>query len=502
MAGNITKRFRLLNAEKFMEMLTDPLENMYLCIGKSRPWTDDNNPPPPLDSIENVEYNVWDNIISAKKIVPNNVSFAAIRYNWVTGNVYNQYDISTEFQNGQFFVITDEYNVYKCMGNNNGAVSTVKPTGRLPSVVTTADGYRWKFMCEISAAEAIKYATTQFIPIKTLTSDDGSFQWDVQAAAVNGSISTVKVTAGGTGYKQHVGSIVSGNTTQLTIAPSANTTSGVYTGSSIYISSGAGAGQKRLITGYDGPSRKITVSPAFASSLNGTSAYIISPTVSVSGDGTGFSAYSTLSGTALKTIEVINQGAQYSRANVTISANTTSGGTGAQAIAQLSPMGGHGSNPIYELSAHNVIMYVQLSGDEEGKFFANNDFRVVSLISQPKLTTGFPADEATYLVAPVLNFSTSSGTFLADETVTGGTSGASGVVVEYKGTNSIIVTNVVGTFTNETITGGTSGATATVTSVTPSPFQKYSGSVMYLENRPPIVRSINQEENFRFVATF
>lgn len=63
-----------------------------------------------------------------------------------------------------------------------------------------------------------------------------------------------------------------------------------------------------------------------------------------------------------------------------------------------------------------------------------------------------------------LNISSASGAFTVGETVTGGTSSETAVVVSYT-TGKIIVNTVSGAFTNgETITGGTSGQTATLDS--------------------------------------
>lgn len=56
--------------------------------------------------------------------------------------------------------------------------------------------------------------------------------------------------------------------------------------------------------------------------------------------------------------------------------------------------------------------------------------------------------------------STVTGTYVAGETVTDGTSGATGIVV-VGGTTSIVVKTIVGTFGAHTVTGGTSGATGT-----------------------------------------
>lgn len=59
---------------------------------------------------------------------------------------------------------------------------------------------------------------------------------------------------------------------------------------------------------------------------------------------------------------------------------------------------------------------------------------------------------------------TISGPFTLGETVTGGTSGATGVITAFSGTGAFILGSIVGTFVAaETITGGTSTETAVVT---------------------------------------
>lgn len=63
-----------------------------------------------------------------------------------------------------------------------------------------------------------------------------------------------------------------------------------------------------------------------------------------------------------------------------------------------------------------------------------------------------------------LDVSPVSGTLIEGETITGGTSGATGLLIQ-KDNDNLKLLNVVGVFTTETVTGGTSGATATVTTV-------------------------------------
>jgi hypothetical protein len=102
-------------------------------------------------------------------------------------------DIDTNILDDDFYVMTDDYHVYKCLFNNNGVgASTTKPTGTSTTVFTTADGYVWKYMYTVSTSDALKFLTNEYIPVRT----DAT----VQAAAVSGALNIVKVTAGGSGY--------------------------------------------------------------------------------------------------------------------------------------------------------------------------------------------------------------------------------------------------------------------------------------------------------------
>lgn len=66
-------------------------------------------------------------------------------------------------------------------------------------------------------------------------------------------------------------------------------------------------------------------------------------------------------------------------------------------------------------------------------------------------------------------YENASGSFQLGETVTGGTSGATGIVVGFRGTDGLILSTVSGTFAEgEEITGGTSTETADVVLYTPT----------------------------------
>lgn len=98
---------------------------------------------------------------------------------------------ATSIETANFYVMTDIFNVYKCIDNNDGAASTTKPTGTSTSTFTTADGYIWKFMYNIPAALRNKFLTTAYMPVTR------SLKNQYYSA---GEIISVNVVDGGSGY--------------------------------------------------------------------------------------------------------------------------------------------------------------------------------------------------------------------------------------------------------------------------------------------------------------
>jgi len=90
-----------------------------------------------------------------------------------------------------FYVMTDEFNVYKCLDNYNNSSSTIKPTGTQVDPFTLLDGYLWKFLYNVPIGLRNKFMTTDQIPvISALTNQFYS----------NGTIDTVTVDTKGSNY--------------------------------------------------------------------------------------------------------------------------------------------------------------------------------------------------------------------------------------------------------------------------------------------------------------
>ena len=221
----------------------------YYFLGKTIGWTDETNPPYPIDSF-NYELQTRDEIITFKEINSTDVAFVIPRVDWVTSQVWDMYDdqYSTEVQginlisggygyssvptviisggggagasatavinNGSIvsitlnsrgygytsvpsititggggagaqavpvvniapsgaqrledsncYVLTDDYNVYKCLDNNNNAVSTYKPVGTVVDPVIMPDGYMWKYLYSIPIALRNKFLTDVYMPV-------------------------------------------------------------------------------------------------------------------------------------------------------------------------------------------------------------------------------------------------------------------------------------------------------------------------------------------------
>lgn len=218
MASIVTSKFRVHNAEQFAEAFSETSNTiMYLFIGKNTAFPDDNSPPTPVNSTANIEFTPWRDMYGAKRITTSDVTHAVPRHDWTSGTVYVQYDHSdTNLLDDEFYVMTEDYNVYKCIGNAGGGASTTKPTGVSSSTFETADGYIWKYMYTVTTAKALKFLTNDYIPVQTLSTDDGTDQWDVQSAAVDGAINFVKVTSGGSAYGSAPTVTISGDGTGAT----------------------------------------------------------------------------------------------------------------------------------------------------------------------------------------------------------------------------------------------------------------------------------------------
>lgn len=314
-------------------------------------------------------------IIFGKKIQAGNLIKMVTRNNWTANTKYSMYDDTDDELKGKaFHVINSSRAVYKCLNNSANAYSTIEPTSLDPLPVELADGYVWQFMYRLTVNQLANEATSTLIPVH----EDVT----VTANAVSGSVDIVLVTNVGEDYSAIGGGVVQAvlSNTVFQLENDLATTNGMYTNSSLYISSGPAVGQIAEISAYiaNNSGKFVTLTtPITGASIS--SNYTIAPTVKISGDGTGAVARAVMDQQTISAIEVLDAGENYSYATVSVYANNAYG-TDAAARAILPPTGGHGSNVPSELHAEHLLVSVVFDGDETATIPTNIKFSQYGLV--------------------------------------------------------------------------------------------------------------------------
>lgn len=189
MPSTITKKFRIAAAKYFLEGVSKSTSNVYIFMGAPVPWADDKLPPEPKEDSRSYAE-LYDNLVAAKRIGPLDVRNVVKRIDWIRNTVYSEYDDEDpNLLDKNFYVLNSEFNVYKCISNNNGAKSLVEPKGTSLLIFTTGDNYRWKFMYTVSVQDQLRFLTRNWLPV--------SVDENVKSAAIDGGIEHVKINSGG-----------------------------------------------------------------------------------------------------------------------------------------------------------------------------------------------------------------------------------------------------------------------------------------------------------------
>lgn len=566
MSAIITSDFRNLNAKNFKNNITSDSENVYLFIGKSDKWSTSltgttdvvPNSGNPVDSLLTTQ-DADRNMIALKSITGTDVINLIPRYNWISGTRYSAWDDNdpTIFDRGNdnpFYVLTDSFTVYKCLYapysiTGTPILSTVKPTHNptTPAGVLTgdpveyADGYIWKYMYKVSATEAAKFLTNNYIPIKTivggstivLSSGSGTVPsaGDVIVGAASGA--TAKV------FSVNANTLVVYNVRGTFNVAEAIVGTGGKTVSSITLNNATTVGEFGVIDTDD--SARLEFQNAAASTIKGKiysiaidpddpdaltlsyggGGYTSAPTVTIFGDGTGAQATATVSGGKVVRIVVTNPGSNYNVAFVELSGG---GGAGCVARAVLSPKNGHGSDPAAELGGYYVGVAATLTGQEgAGDFAVDTQFRQVGLIRKPKQLSGGSAVPALANTLSALTYLTlvsgsQQGTFNVGDYITNGANPPARAFIDSVqtlfgnikklGIHQNDKTGYVAFDTGNTIVAYTGGAQTSTTNgvidtITASEYVHFSGDIVFLENRTsPIQRTESQIEDIRIIVEF
>jgi hypothetical protein len=486
MAAIITNKFRIHNAEQFTESFSEAVPSVYymgigrpqafgtLTRGDSRTTNEgtDSSPLTPVDSVQD-EFYYFDDLLAAKRVTSSDVSYVIPRRNWTTGTVYDYYrhdygnritgTTTTQTSDSgasvlydtTFYILSSDNHVYKCLDNNSGANSTVEPTGTSTSILSTGDGYKWKYMYSLSAAQQTNFLSTDFMAVAT----DGT----VSSAATDGAINIVKIKSAGTGGTTGThGSIpIRGDGSSGTV--SVSIAGGAITGVTV-----TNAG-----TGYTfGYITLADINSNGGGSLTGAELdCIIEPK-----GGHGFNAVTELGGfyvmlnTNFEAGETSNSG-DFTTANdfrrVCLMRDPESGGSAATATT---------------LRNTKAVLVTSPSGN----FTVDEEINQATTGAVGKVVEWDSSNNILYYIQTRFN----------DHGVD-----SNGDLTAFSGTN--------------TITGQSSGVTATPSSSTTTvdsisftsgynsgELDADTGDIMYIENRSPITRASDQTENVKLIIEF
>lgn len=476
---SVTQNLRKEFVNSFFDYFYNYQENnWFLGIGNPIPWSFDmelansesiyfgnyssssknqDETVPSNPDTDKVKLDFYRTCTAMKKISNDDISFLIEKNPWKQNTVYYPYRHDQEmFLPGKKFYVYNENNrcVYKCIENTSlgpsagatDAGSLYAPSSTTTEIIDTLDGYKWKLMYQLSAADELKFSVNgrsdldSYIPIKYINydpptgQDEAILQKSVQDSASNGSLSSIYVNPlyyNSFKYDPNLCAIGESNLIYAQTDANVGATSididyfGLNTSVNslkdmfVQVVDGPGVGQVRLIKS----SQRIKIGGAEYIRLSidaldeGLSGYDVGatgsvinvlPSIKIFGDGTslsGFSAkYSSLetalaiptfnSAGVLKGADLLDIGKQYTFASASIPKGITAVSSSINSfvpddllLTSLSPLGGHGSNAVLELGASKVILKTTLEGSESSILNPSNDFRQIAVIKNPELST-------------------------------------------------------------------------------------------------------------------
>ncbi len=519
MAAIITDQLRILNAKDFIASVASTSNSFYSFVGLPNPtdvdasW--DSSPPDPRDSFDE-ENNYWDTMIALKKIDTDDVKQVIKKITWRSGITYDMYrhDVKAEspskpsnaisLYEANYYVMNSDYRVYICLQNGT---SPENPSGRAsldePTFTdlepreagTSGDGYVWKYLYTIKPGDIVKFESTNFMPVPK--------DWTTTTEA---NISAVRNNASTSG--------------QLKIVTITNRGVGLGTANTTYTQ------------------------------------------VPIKGDGNGAECTIVINNNSnVESVTISKGGSGYTFGTIDLVAGNVPTGTTAPVFDVIvPPQSGHGADIYRELGARNALIYSRIENDSENPdFITGNEIARIGLVQNPKAygtSSNLSLDKAAATYALKLTGTGySSASFTADSFITqtvGFGSTAVGRVVSYDqvtgvlkywqdrstagfntdGTKNTNPTygfkmnrftpgiadggsfNIIGGSTTLAIQTSFTGISTEINSrtyylgqsfnegVAQPEVEKYTGNIIYVDNRPSITRSSSQKEDIKIILQF
>jgi hypothetical protein len=236
--------------------------------------------------------------------------------------------------------------------------------------------------------------------------------------------------------------------------------------------------------------------------------YPTTSTVTVSGNGSNASFTATASGGSLTSVTVDQDSADvFLHGSGYDYAAAIDSGDGVLTPI-LAPRGGLNADPVLSLKAKSLMLQVDIQNNELGTILAENDFRQVALIRNPKKygsDSDFTGNTGIGMKRLNLSPGSATGTFLEDKVFKSSTNAAVGKVFFHDEINERLYyyqdldTGFEPFSNNLQINNIEETVQATILSQTNPDIDAYSGDILYLNNVTEISRENNQTEDIRIV---
>ena len=462
----IKKQFAQQILDEFVGASAGDSDNYYyIAVGRSQQWQPETNADNAIipTATEREERKFRYDMQSVKSAEA--ASFVIPLYDWSANTTYQAYNDNVEGQPSQsYYVRTEDNNVYICIRTGKNVqggvqISTVKPSHVNTTLPIEVDGYVWKFLYTISTADANKFLTSAFMPVKFVDSADALSpdfqQYNVQNAAIAGQIVGYRVTEAG----------------------------GVYSSAPTLTVVGNGSNAKARA--------------------------ILNATGGIAAVEVGDSANAPL---------LSNMGSGYDYANVVIGAGSLAGGgTVAKVVPVFAADAGLGADASTDLRTTAVMFNIKPEGTVSDKWVVDKGYRQVGILKNPTVynsATKFSATQGIALKKMTLTNPVGDGDptngygilFNNDVKITGGSSTAKAWLDFYDDSSTIWYhqdeyTGFTPFQNTETITvEGYSASTLTLSAAMISPdIDNFSGDLLFINNFGEVQRDRAQTEDIKVV---
>jgi len=403
---------------------------------------------------------------------------------WTSGTIYEMYrpdysidklspqTNSSSLYKANYYVMNSDFRVYECIYNGaapansgGGVISLEEPVHTDLQPRLESDGYVWKYLYTIKPSDIIKFDSAEFIPVPQNWSTNTDVA-DVRNAAVDGKIETIVIE---------------------------DVTNATY-------------------------------------QFNGTK-----NAVPIRGDGSDGLASVTFINGKPSAVQVTNGGSGYSFGTLDLDDVVT--GSGASFSVIVPPPGGHGADIYRELGANKVLVYSRIENSDvtNPDFPTGNQFARIGIIENPQQ----------FGSTNLLTASSASGVYglrLAGAATTSMSVAVDGQITQTVGVGSTAVGQIIGydpvtkslqywqdrslatndssgnkpsfgyklnRFTANPASGGNTvnsrtyyfGQTYNNGLANPE-IKKYSGNIIYVDQRPEVTRATNQREDIKIILEF